>query len=273
MAKFIDRTNQIFNSLKILKELGERQVTAQCLICGSIRNYRKGSIIQGESKSCGCNSNRFINRTGQIFSSLKIVKELGGNKVTAQCLICGSIRDYNKRSIVQGESKSCGCARFIDRTGQIFSNLKIVKELGGNKITAQCLICGSERDYKKNAIVIGDIGSCGCVHSRFIDRTSQRFNGLQIIQELGHGKVIAQCILCGSKNEYNKGRIIEHRVECRYCGLARDYRGKVINSIKVTNLAYVNSDGKKYYNCMCHKCREKLLLTREEIVKYICNKE
>ena len=105
--KLIDRTNQIFNNLEIIKELGNNAVRAKCLKCSSIKTYSKSNIVSGNTRSCGCvnrhnetTGNGFISRAGQVFRNLKILEDSGCNKVKTQCIECGKINDYQKNNVI-----------------------------------------------------------------------------------------------------------------------------------------------------------------------------
>ena len=271
--RFIDRTGQIFNNLKIIQEIGGERVIAECLICESKKEYRKADIVCSHAKSCGCIPGGFIDRTGQIFNSLQITKELGYGKVISRCLLCGSTKEYKKVDIVS-RNKKCECIPGfrIDRTGQTFNNLQIIKELGNDKVICKCLSCGSEKEFSKNNVAQGTTKSCGCENHKVSDRTEQIFGDLQIIKELSNNKVICKCLMCSKESEYIKSVLTNRGTECKNCGLERNYKGRITNSIKVLDLAYTGRNKNKYYNCECIKCGEGMVLTREEIVKYTCDK-
>ena len=241
MGKIIDRTGQIFNNLQITHELGSKRVLAKCLLCNSVKEYGKSDIVGGRSKSCGCAQHtRLKDRTGEVFGNLEIIKELGGHKVIARCLLCKSEKPYIKDSLIKGSTKTCGCAfnpNFIDRTGQTFNNLQIIKELGNKKVIAKCLICLTEKELLKNSIVTGHTKSCGCVMGGLIDKTGQIYANLQIIKELGNGKVTAKCLLCESKKDYRKSQILSGN--SKHCGCGRglsrikNIAGQIYNNIEI----------------------------------------
>lgn len=94
----------------ILKELGKARVLARCLLCGRDREYWKQPIVEGRVKSDGCINGQIVDRTGQTFGHILILKELGKGKVFGRCLLCGKERVFDKYSVVHGLTKSCGCA-------------------------------------------------------------------------------------------------------------------------------------------------------------------
>ena len=272
---FIDRTGQIFNKLKIVQELGKECVMVECLICGSIKKHDKGDVVSGYRKSCGCTPSGFIDRTGQTFNNLKILKELGDRRIICKCLLCESEKEFSKNNVTRGNTKSCGCDRhkILDRTGEVFGNMKIIKELGNDTVLVRCLLCKSEKEYTKGFIVGRGVNSCGCLVNSRKDVTGQRFKGIEVVKELGADKVIGRCIICNTENNYTKHNIIYQKTECKNCGLTRNYKGQIVNNVKVLRFAYTGRDKNKYYICKCTKCGEELILTREEIIKHTCTKE
>ena len=253
-----DRTGEIHGGLQIIEELGGNKVMARCLTCKSEKKYTKGGVVWGNRKSCGCKTieqikiakakkeetqknrkARFIDRTGEVHGKLKIVKELRGNKVIAQCLICNTTKEYRKSQMIQHKFKSCGCMPlYTDRTGETFKNLKILRELGGNKVIAKCLLCESEKEYFKNEVVSGRTKACGC--RNFKDRTGQTFNSLKILKELRHNKVTAECLLCGSVEDYLKNHIVSGLRKSCGCKhnipigrTSADETGNTFNNLKI----------------------------------------
>ena len=332
---FIDRTGEIFNNLQIISDLGNKKVIARCLLCNSEKEYRKATITSNRQKSCGCLNSCFIDRTGATFNGIKVIQELGNSKISGQCIHCGDIKDYNKDSVTQNKRRSCGCLapKIINRLGEIHRDLRIIEELGGRKVRCQCIKCGYIDTYTKGEIVKNNkscnncgkaivitrntVGSvfrdlrvdkelgkgkvictclkcseqgeynkekltqlkaickkCGIKGTTLIDRTGQTFGDLQITEELYKDKIKCKCIKCGHMDIYTKGAVVNLRTaECKNCGLKTKYYGKQVSDVIIHNLAYRGRDGNKYYNCTCNKCREKILLTREEILNYICAKE
>lgn len=148
---------------------------------------------------------KFIDRTGQKFNNLTIIKELGAGRVEVVC-DCGTVRVSYKDSVVRGKTKHCGSSehRVLNRVGEKFGNLTIIKELGKDKVLAQC-DCGGVKEYTKSSLVKGYPKSCGCLAR--VGRTGQKFGHLTIIEELGKGKVLAQCD-CGRTKEFFKSNLV-----------------------------------------------------------------
>lgn len=50
---FKDRVGQTLGRVTIVQELGDDKVIGRC-ICGTVREFRKSSLVTGCTKSCGC---------------------------------------------------------------------------------------------------------------------------------------------------------------------------------------------------------------------------
>lgn len=105
---------------------------------------------------------------GQKFGKLTVIEDNGKNKVTVRC-DCGIIKTINKYNLVHGNVKSCGCIRrgkqrtdvLVDRTGQRFGKLTVLKELHGGYVLCKC-DCGNIKKINKAHMLLGNITSCGC---------------------------------------------------------------------------------------------------------------
>lgn len=164
---------------------------------------------------------QLIDRTGERFNDIVITQELGHGKVMGKCLLCGKEKEYNKGTLVQNKIKNCGCQgdnRIKSYEGQTFGNFLILKELGKAKVLVRCLLCGREREYFKQAIIHQKIKSDGCINSHIKDRTGQTFGHILILKELGAGKIVGKCLLCGKVREFNKYSVVHGLT--RSCGCA-----------------------------------------------------
>lgn len=122
-----DLTGQTINSWTIIKELGHNKVIARCS-CGSVQEVEKGSILNGTSKSCGHDTNKHYDLTGQHFNKWEVLKEMGHGRVLCRCT-CGSEHVIQKATLIRGTSKSCGCDQYnnfretcLERYGEVTAN-------------------------------------------------------------------------------------------------------------------------------------------------------
>lgn len=74
-----------------------------------------------------------LDLNGQIFTNLKVIQKApsrsGKTYWTCECMLCGSIKDYQTGHLTNGSSKSCGC-----QNGKNFNYSNTVLE-------KQCQIC------------------------------------------------------------------------------------------------------------------------------------
>lgn len=76
-----------------------------------------------------------LNLKGQVFTNLKVLEKAPNKNQktywTCECLLCGSVRDYQTGHLTSGASKSCGCKKSKNFN---ISQVEINKE---------CKICGT----------------------------------------------------------------------------------------------------------------------------------
>mgnify|MGYP003371361598 CR=1 FL=1 len=172
-----------FNHLTIIKEDGGYRTKAICQCdCGNIIEAKKQDVILGAKKYCGdknCpyKTKRHVtskeNLVGKKFNMLTVLEEFSTidskgrsiKKLRCQC-DCGNVVEVAKSNVTRGHTKSCGCLNknrhMINRTGQKFGMLTIIKELGGNKVRCQC-DCGNVVEVAKSNVTRGNTNSCGCL--------------------------------------------------------------------------------------------------------------
>lgn len=176
--KNLDIVGKKFNMLTVLKELDNGKILCRC-DCGTVKEINKNNVIQGTTKSCGCQRRKaHKDYTGQKFNMLTIIEELGGGKVRCRC-DCGTVKEMNKYNVVSGQIFSCGCIKReavragrikekfkaytrIDITGKKFNKLTVIRELGYGQVLCQC-DCGNVKEISKSAVIHGRVKSCGCL--------------------------------------------------------------------------------------------------------------
>ena len=102
-----------------------------------------------------------------------------GSKVEAICLNCGTVGIYTKSPLVNGKRRCKNCTlhgAVKDRTGSVYRHFKIVEELGGNRVKAICLRCGTEDVYKKNNLIVEGVVCGNCQPEK--RRKSRKHTGL-----------------------------------------------------------------------------------------------
>ena len=160
--------------------------------CGNIKSVHSSNIKRGLTSSCGCyhsekTSELFTNDLkNRKFGRLTVLCKATYNKsenVLWECLCdCGNTCVVAAKSLVSGNTQSCGCLkselssqRFThDLTGQKFGRLTVMSRAGTYVGTdgsqyAQWLCaceCGTKKIIKGCDLVQGKVHSCGCLISK-----------------------------------------------------------------------------------------------------------
>lgn len=205
MGKFQDITGQKFGKLTVIKRApnkGRRTMwTCQC-DCGKIVIVYAEALKNGNTKSCGCLTNRNADITGQRFGRLTVIKRAGSdsNRSVWFCKCdCGKVIKVKLRDLVQGDTKSCGCyasdaikQRNDERSSKIigkrFGRLVVVRKAGilttstGHKTSVwECVCdCGNKKEVRYEALISGNTNSCGCMNSLGEENTIKALLSLNV---------------------------------------------------------------------------------------------
>lgn len=165
--------------------------------CGTERDIRAGTLISGNSKSCGCLKMDTLltgrDITGQRFGRWTVIRRANakviGKKNPRKQLMwhckcdCGVEKDVSEQSLIQGKSISCGCYRkeqvnksvaYQDLTGLKFEHWTVLQRMDdrfypcGGRVQmwkVRC-DCGNEAILNVNALKNGESSSCGCQSPR-----------------------------------------------------------------------------------------------------------
>ena len=94
------------------------------------------------------------------------VEEKLGKKYWLVKCICGKEKEVVQDALSTGRSKSCGCRRGRDLTGEVFGNLTVVmKVVRGDNVrgwACEC-VCGNQTVVRAQSLIKGDTRSCGCL--------------------------------------------------------------------------------------------------------------
>ena len=115
--------------------------------------------------------------TGRIFGHLTVLgrAEIKGGRSCWRCRCdCGKEKIVMARNLKTGKTKSCGCHAHdynrnrMDITGQRFGRLTAICQTerrgrNGSVIWKCRCDCGNEREASEDALVQGNIQSCGCL--------------------------------------------------------------------------------------------------------------
>lgn len=118
----------------------------------------------------------FTDIVGQQFGMLTVDEFVGVKKGKARYMCscqCGNTKEVNRYSLLNGETKSCGCMRLIDTAdivGRRFGKLTVIayEESAGRRwdhyYRCRCE-CGKESLVKRSHLLDGLISTCGdCTH-------------------------------------------------------------------------------------------------------------
>lgn len=127
MRKYIDLIGQTFGYLIVTQLLPERDKWGQRLWlcackCGKDKIASTNKLRSGELKSCGCfhkeqaSIANSVDLTGKRFDRLIVIEKLGRINSTPyiywKCLCnCGKVIQVITASLINGNTKSCGCIR------------------------------------------------------------------------------------------------------------------------------------------------------------------
>jgi hypothetical protein len=112
---------------------------------------------------------KYTDYTGTVFGKLTVLKMLPSRNKNSYCLCkceCGNIKEICLTSLKYGTTKTCGCGRTKDYTGQRFGKLTVIKMVKNvNRKGFSCLCkceCGNEKIIRTDALLKGKTTSCGC---------------------------------------------------------------------------------------------------------------
>lgn len=121
----VDISGQRFGRLTAVKYVGSNKgwgAIWECVCdCGNTVNVKKGSLMTGGTKSCGClNREQLLtpkyDLTGNQFGFLKVIKQMkcssknNGTNWLCLCENCGAEVIVSQHSLTQGQM-SCGCVK------------------------------------------------------------------------------------------------------------------------------------------------------------------
>lgn len=235
----IGNTNKINENFSILHKVKSGRIQIKCRDCG--RNYEVNKeTIESDMFICKCrelnqeyNGKAFTNREGQTFSNILILKELGNGRIKGECLLCGTVKDFDRFAVIHKSVISCGCLDGIDLVGMQINGLEITKLIGKNYVEAKCIHCGKEEAYNKKRILSSSTRTCKCqrYHNRRLK--GKIFKSLKVITDKENGFVSTKCIVCGDKGEYRKAILEKGNFLCKKCGSNQIYDGNKKSTLEI----------------------------------------
>lgn len=175
----------------------------------TIREVREYSLLNGQSKSCGCLSTKTLREN---IKNREVIPDLVGREYgewTVMCLApyvngsrywtcicsCGTVRDIPERYLLNGISKSCGHIK--DLTGKTFGRLTAIRRVddkilpnGQKSAMWECLCeCGNVCIVEGRLLQSGTTRSCGCLQreSQKNNLNQRKYNQYNLDEEYGVG--------------------------------------------------------------------------------------
>lgn len=172
MGKILDLTGQVFGTLVVKEKTRHKNRVAwicECE-CGNTTTVITNSLTSGNTKSCGCRSNK-PNEIGKRFGKLLVIgqENTKNHKSQWKCKCdCGNEIIVSGDNLRQGKTQSCGCLKIIDETGNKYFRLTIINfaYIKNNCAYWNCECeCGNKIVVAGNHLRSGHTTSCGCVQS------------------------------------------------------------------------------------------------------------
>ena len=155
---------------------------------------------------------KFRDISNQQFGKLTALELVGKTSYGSyrwKCLCsCGRVITTQLDSLVGGLTKSCGCSRFRDITGQVFTRLTALERVGKDKHGSslwKCLCsCGQYLTTRQDSITSGRTQSCGCITLEQLQQP-HRLQQLRL-NNRKHGHAIG-----GMSREYHSWQAMKRR--------------------------------------------------------------
>lgn len=234
---------------------GQRVWRCQCE-CGKQKDVLARDLKTGRVKSCGClptNTSRDL--TGNKYGRLTVIKLLperksnGGAVWLCRC-DCGQELPVAAGNLLRGTTRSCGCLRRDDLSGQQFGRLT-VESLGsksgaGNGAYWLCrCVCGNYCEVQASKLKSGYTKSCGCIKSDNINNlVGKKFGKLTVVRDSGKrrggsGGIIWECLCeCGESKLMRQDALVSGRTIS--CGCIRSKGNeKVASLLKKHKIKYI----------------------------------
>ena len=243
MPPLIDLDGRKFGKLTVVRR-AQRPGTPVWICrcdCGNLITVSGACLRHDMVKSCGCLGGKFIDRTGQTFGRLTVLKRLSsiGWVTMWRCRCrCGKMVDVRTGNLQSGNTTSCGClgrettskAHLIDLIGQTFGRLTVIKRVENRfgRVAWLCeCTCGADVIATAKHLRNRNTQSCGCLQkerasaAHLIDLRGRRFGRLVVTERVkGNKKTIWQCNCdCGTVKKVESHHLIEGTV--RSCGCLR----------------------------------------------------
>lgn len=248
MGRMKDITGQRFGKLVAIRPTEKRsqsRILWECRCdCGNTVYVVSPSLLNGSTKSCGCEKNSALIRdlTGQRFGKLIAIRptdERKNKSVVWECRCdCGNTVFVKSTDLLKGGTQSCGCmkkgAPAKNLTGRRFGKLIAIRPTDERKdgsVVWECQCdCGNTVFVPNGHLVKGITTSCGCMKGEKTGKrlVGKRFGMLTVIRptdERKYGSIVWECRCdCGNTAFVLGSSLVKGRTKS--CGCLKRGRAK-----------------------------------------------
>ena len=167
---------QRFGHWTVLREADQKGGYWLCKCdCGNVREVLGTNLRRGLSNSCGCKDGIISDLTDQKFGLLTVLRKSEDKTSYWICQCdCGNLVELHEEKLVTGHTKSCGCLKKKDMTGQRIGRLTVLRESANRKGFWFCKCdCGKTKTIRGSCLRQGSTLSCGCLLTESIERRKQ----------------------------------------------------------------------------------------------------
>ncbi len=254
----------------IVLEYSRGKYTCECKLCGNKSKIQVSKLIH-ENPACKCQSKINKDLTGETFGEWEVIKQSKKGYWICKCS-CGTVREVNYKSLLNGKSKSCGhnTNQLLDLTNHKFGELTVIGYVGNRKWQCKCS-CGKIITTIGYNLTHGGQKSCGHIRSDKIrsrnsdsrDKLEGRTFGQWTVSEyLGDKKYKCICS-CGKVGTVYRRQLVQGlSMSCGHKGQDRritpdriQYDPKYDNDVnigkKFGKLTIINRIDETKYLCEC----------------------
>lgn len=168
-------TGEVINGFELITRHDTKGYwLCKCLTCNKEHIKHMNSLMYRKVPNCGCNKDHLLNLTGRRFGRLTVLRRGEHVKYKPRatsykwhCICdCGKRVQVHGNSLIQGQTKSCGCSRIKARTEaelRLYTSglvkrtriswykswVRSVKNLAKNR----CEVCGSTTDIQAHHVI------------------------------------------------------------------------------------------------------------------------
>lgn len=212
-------TGEKFNKLTVIKKTNNKKKASYLwefiCDCGNMVYAPACYVKSGAVKSCGClvhDKPKADDISGNTYGKLEVIrktKRKSDRKYLWECKCeCGEITYVLARSLKNGNTSSCGCAKYdkarkIDYNGQRFGKLIVIKrDINIAKWFCKC-DCGNDVIVYGNQLKNGTAKSCGCLKREVLIKRNVQMSTHNMSKDRLYGIWADMKIRCTDKKNHD----------------------------------------------------------------------